>query len=438
MIYLNIFIGDEKMANLKKIELCKGANFSVVKDDRFKTSRISVLFFVPLEEDTASANFMLMKMLRCSCRKYPDFSKLERHLNKLYGASLQYGVQKMGEVQALSVTLVGIDDKYVIDDTNISDELTRLMCDVIFDPDLDNGTFRKENLKQEKRQAIELIESEYNDRRSYSKLRCEQIMCENEKFSIRSYGTIERVRKLDVDDIYIAWENLLKRARIEVTVFGNYEWGKIYDRLKRSFDNIDRGNIYECETEIIQIPNEIKKYTERINVSQSKLVLGFRAGDDLRKRKYMAMEIMVSLWGGTPHSKLFLNVREKMSLCYYCSAKYDRYKSVVFVESGVEKENIERAQGEILNQLKDIQAGNFTDDEINQTKMSAINNIITSTDYLSGLENWYVSQIFDKKILSQEQVIAQIKQISKQDIIDASNKISLDTVYILTSNGEEK
>lgn len=422
--------------NFSHYEISNGVNFNVIKDERFKTGRISVNMFLPLDEETASKYALLPFVLTNSCRKHPDFTSLNQKLADLYGASLFSDINKIGDMQVLTVAVSFLDDKFVLNGENLSSQLTQLLCDIIFDPLLENGIFKAENVEQERRQLIELIDSEYNDKKVLAKNRCEQLMCKDEKFGISRLGNKKIVSELTSGDIFEAWETVLKTARIEIMVLGDLDEKSALDVFKNAFSKIKRENIVNCETQIIRTATEVKEQYDDMDIAQSKLVMGFRTNAALQDKEVMAVRVAVALFGATPQSKLFLNVREKLSLCYYCSAKYDRSKGIMLVQSGVEKKNLEKARTEILNQLDEIRKGNFTDGELEDTKRSLANSYRTIGDFLSGLENFYLSQAFDDEFLPPEQFIEKMYKISKEEVISAAKLITLDTVYALV--GEEE
>lgn len=417
-------------------EIYSDVNVNVLKNERFKTGRISVTMFLPLDKITVSTYALLPSVLTNSCRRYPDFSTLNKQLEVLYGASLFSDVNKIGDLQALTVGVSFLDDKFALEGENLSSQLTQLLCDILFDPLLENGTFKAENVNQEKRQLIEQIDAEFNDKRILAKIRCEQLMCKDEKFGIHRLGDKESASAITPDDIFEAWKNVLKTARIEIMLLGDLNENSAIDVFESAFAKIKRSNTVRCETQIIKEATTVKEQYDDMDIAQSKLVMGFRTYAALTDPEVMATRVAVALFGATPQSKLFLNVREKLSLCYYCSAKYDRNKGIMMVQSGVEKKNLEKAKTEILNQLDEIKKGNFTEAELDDTKRSLANSYRTIGDFLSGLENFYLSQAFDGQFLPPEEFVENMYKTSREDVINAAQKITLDTVYALVGNEE--
>ncbi|HEX3038569.1 MAG TPA: pitrilysin family protein [Oscillospiraceae bacterium] len=426
------------MVEIEQRSICSGVNFRSIKDTRFKTMRISVNFMLPIEKQMAAANALLPFLLSRASHEYPDFTKLGERLAELYGAELNADVQKLGEAQVLAVCAVGLADRYALNGENISLELAKLLCSILFDPPFENGLFPQDGFDQEKRQTVEMIDSEYNDKRIYAKQRCEQIMCANEPFGISRYGSREDIQKVERPELTSSWKYMLQNAKVEVMVLGDCNPEPVYDGFCKAFQALNRKAAADCHTEVVRTVVDVKDVTEKQNIAQSKLVLGFRAGTAVPDENVAAAKLMVALYGGTPHSKLFLNVREKLSLCYYCSSRYDSNKGLIFVESGVETQNIEKAKTEILLQLDEIKKGNFDDDEINSAKMSMCNSYRTLGDYLGGMESWYVSQTFQNKIQTPEEAAEEISAVTREQIIAAANEVTLDTVYRLVGSEDEQ
>lgn len=423
------------MMKMEQYPMMDGINFRSIRDTRFKTLRIAVNFMLPIDKNTAAANALLPFLLSRASREYPDFTRLNERLSELYGASISADVRKLGEAQVLSIAASGLADRYALEGESISAELSKLLCSVLFDPPLVDGLFSEDGFEQERRQTIETIDSDFNDKRTYAKLRCEQLMCENEAFGISRYGSREDVVSLRREDLTKVWERVLKTARIEIMALGDCDPVPIFDGFSQMFQTIKREPVPAVQTEIIKTVEEPREFEDTMSVAQSKLVLGFRTGTAVPGEAVASTKLMSAVFGGTPSSKLFLNVREKLSLCYYCSSRYDWNKGIMLVESGVETQNIEKAKKEILFQLDEIRNGNVSEDEIQAAKLSVGNNYRTLGDYLGGLENWYVSQTFCETIQTPDEAAEEINAVTKEQMVQAAQNVVLDTVYRLV--GEE-
>ena len=423
------------MIKLDQYPVMEGVQFRSIRDTRFKTLRIAVNFILPLEQETAAANALLPFLLSRASREYPDFTRLNERLQELYGAAVHADVRKLGEVQVLSVAAASLADRYTLNGESVSQEISKLLCSLLFDPPLENGLFPEEGFEQEKRQTIEMIDSDFNDKRTYARLRCEQLMCEKEAFGLNRYGSREDVVALERSEMTKVWERVLKTARVEIMALGDCDPVPVYERFLEAFQKIDRSPVPAFHTEIIKTVPEVREFTDTMSVAQSKLVMGFRAGAAVPADAVASTKLMTAVFGGTPSAKLFLNVREKLSLCYYCVSRYDWNKGIMMVESGVETENIEKARKEILAQLEEIRVGNITEEELQAAKLSMSNSYRTVGDYLGGLENWYITQAFCEKIKSPEEAAEEINSVTVEQVVQAAKDVTLDTVYQLV--GEE-
>lgn len=418
------------MTAINRKEIADGVFFNSIKDNRFKTMKITANMIVPLTKENASANALLCGVLSHSCKAYPDFTELSRKLSSLYGADLGVSVKKIGDNQLLRISASGLDDRYAFDGDSVAEELSELLCNVIFKPNLTDDEFPSVEVEQEKHQLLDVIDSEFNDKRIYANNRLVEIMCADEVFGLKRYGTAEKIRECTEKSLYNTWQNLLKTAKFEIMYVGETSPDLAEAVFTKAFDGIVR-QTQTVETEIIRSAENAKHISEEMELSQSKLVMGFRAGTAIPDTDVNATRLMCAILGGTASSKLFCNVREKQSLCYYCSSSYDRVKGIITVDSGVEAENIEKAEQGILNEIEDMKKGNITDFEIEAAKMAVVNSFRSTNDTVGGIESWYVNQIFDDKFRSIEEMSEAISSVTKEQVVASAQKMTLDTVYVL-------
>ena len=418
------------MSLINRKEIADGVFFNCIRDSRFKTMKITANIIVPLSAETASSNALLCGVLSHSCKAYPDFTELSRKLSSLYGADLETSVRKCGDNQVLRISVSGLDDRYALSGESISEELAALLCNVIFKPNLKDNAFSNTEVEQERRQLLDLIDSEYNDKRTYANGQLIKYMCKNEVFGIKRYGTAEKIKEASPSSLYTTWQNLLRSAKFEIMYVGDSSEEKAESVFSSAFKNIARSPI-SASTEVVRLASDTKHISEEMELSQSKLVMGFRAGTAIPDENVNATRLMCAILGGTANSKLFCNVREKQSLCYYCSSRYDRLKGIIIVDSGVEGDNIEKAEKGILNEIEEMKKGNITDFEMEATKMAIVNSFNTTNDTVSGIESWYDNQLFDPKFETIEEQSAAINAVTKEEVIAAANRITLDTVYVL-------
>lgn len=425
------------LKNLNREQIAEGVYFNTISDERFKTSRIAVTMIVELDRDKVAANAIVPNILTRSCAEYPTFLELSRKLNMMYGAALSGRSGKIGEFQPITVSAAGLDDRYSLDGGSVYNEMAQLLCSVLFNPKVKDGAFDETDFKQEQRQLVDAVDAEFNDKRAYAFSRMLEVMCEGEKFSIKKYGTKEQVLALTPKTAYDAYLEIIKTARIEIMCLGCSDVFAVKELFKSEFEKIERSP-KTYSTEVIREAKEKKEHTDTLDIVQSKLILGFRAGVAHPDDEVLHTTLMAVVLGGTAHSKLFLNVREKLSLCYYCACRYDAYKGIVYIESGVEKENIEKAKAAIFEQLENMKNGSITDEEIESAKLSVSNSYLSSVDTSSGTQSWYVSQILKGTQRTPQEEADLISAVTKEQIVSAANKLTLDTVYVLTGNDKEE
>lgn len=423
------------MEQLKRRELCRGIYLNSVRDDRFKSGRISVNMSVPLKDETAAENALMIQLLGRSCKAYPDYISLNREVSRLYGAALTTDCIKMGDLQTLTLSVSGLDDRYTLDGEVLSEELAQLLCKMLFEPKLDGEAFAAADVEQERRQLLELIEAEANEKRGYAIKQCIRLMCKNDSFGISRIGTYEQVSSVTPQEVYKAWRRVLETAVVNIVVVGELDDEAIGEAFKAEFTKLDRA-VTDCTIKPYEFDGELRQSVETQEVMQSKLVMGFSCKISAGDERADHAKLMTLVLGGTPSSKLFTNVREKESLCYYCAANYNRQKGIILVDSGVEKQNIEKTKTEILNQLEQIKQGNITDFEISAAKLAVGDSAGMVTDSVSGIEKFYSSQLFEKEILSPEQAAHRINAVTKEQIIEAAKCVELAAVYVLTDGKE--
>ena len=420
------------MSDLIRKDICEGVAFNSIVDTRFKKSRISETLVAPLNKKTAAANALLSYVLTRSCRKYPDFTALSRKLDELYGAALYPSVRRQGDLQLISFSAAGLDDRYSLNGESVSSELADLLCSIIFDPALTDGKFNTEDLEQERRQLIDAIDADFNDKRIYAINRCIECMCRNEPFSIGRFGSREDVSKLTQDDVYYAWQQLLENSRTELAMLGSADPQNAYDRFKTYFENKPRR--MTASTVIIDKPEEVKHITETEEISQSKLVMGFRTACPDTKEKYVTSSLMSAILGGTPTSKLFVNVREKQSLCYYCASSVDNAKGIMLIDSGVETKNIEKTEDAVLEQIRLLKNGCITDEELSAAKLALKNAYISSLDSLAALQSFYINGILCNLPMAPLEAASIVENITKEQVTELAKQIQPDTVFSLIGN----
>ncbi len=417
--------------------ISEGVVADFIPTSRFKTARLSVCFYVPMKEDTASA-YALLPFIMTGCGKqYPTSRLISRRLDNLYGAALACECDKLGDMQVLRMSITCIENKYSLDGSDVSLKCAEMLSSLVFSPLCDEGGFDEPNFEKEKRLMLERIDSEINNKRSYAIRRCEAELCKGEPNSIPRYGSRKGQADLTRAELYAAWETLLRTAYVRVAYLASEENSKVFDIFADAFAKMER-NVTDIDTPIVNPAKEaVSEISDRMPVKQGKLVLGFRtslAGDDRQTYKLM---VTSDLYGGGPYSRLFDNVREKMSLCYYCAARTNRRKGWLMVDSGVEFDNMNKAQDEILNQLDILCKGEFDDAALEASKLSLCDSFRTVSDSQPVIDRWYADRVFYLDAPTPEELAELVNSVTREDIIETAKTLKLDTVYRLLGQEEK-
>lgn len=416
----------------KITQLSNGAEGVFIKNERFNTTLVSYNFYMPLRAETAAHYALLPFVLTTCCDKYPDFSKLNFKLSKLYGANLSASAEKVGDFQLIKIAISVIDDRFSLDGEKLSDSAIELLNRLVFEPKVKDGAFYDEDIAREKRKAVEHIRGEISEKRIYARKRLIEEMYKGKPYGVSKCGTEEEVEKITGQSLYKAWREVLSHAFLRVNVISRSMPNGLFDVVSQKLSEIDRENITGSP---VCTPTEkakkVNTVTENLDIAQGKLVMGFSSETYGDEESTAALSVMCDIFGGGPYSRLFSNVREKMSLCYYCSASSVKAKGLIMVDSGVEKENAETAQKEILNQLEIIKKGEFTDTEFDSSIKGMTDSLNSYNDSQGLLDVWYSVKIFKDKLLSPEDSAELLCSVTRDDVVRAAKGVNLHTVYKL-------
>ena len=416
--------------NKSYVEIAKGVKLLCINSNKFKTNCIKVDFYLPIGEHLAAQN-VLASLMGHTSYNYNTFKSFNGKVESLYGADFDIGIATIGEKVRIRFSVEVPDDRFSLDGKSIAKDALDFLVDIIKNPHCETGEFDKTATEREVRFTLENIEAEKNDKRAYAISRLRQLMCQGEPYGIDRDKLEKDVRNLDGKKLYSAYVDMLQSSTIVITACGSLD-GELVKGIFTDFaESIPERNPEKLETVFIKKADEIRYFKDEMDVNQAKLVIGLRSGMENDNDNYFSFRVMTDIYGGGPYSRLFLNVREKMSLCYYCGARLLREKGIIFIQSGIEEENYEKALGEILNQLQVMKNGEFTDEDFDSS-------IKALSDAFKGVEDspvavctFYSSQVFDEEIISGEEYAEKIAQVTKEQVIECANRVSVDSVYLL-------
>lgn len=415
---------------INRRKIADGVYFSSITDKRYKKNLISVAFSTQLSEDTATENVIVPVLLTKCNSKLPTYKAFNNKMSKLYASGIGGTAGRQYDLQTISFGAYYLDDIYALSGEKMTGIMTDILIDCLTSPVTENGVFSEKFVELEKKTVIDNIETAINDKRSYAIERAMKTICKGEPASVCSYGTVEKAKLITPDSAYKAYRRMLETMPCEIICTGCSDFDGVAEKFAAAFEKAGRHDIENTTIALSPVKTQTEEVTERLTVNQSKLVLGFKSHSD----DDAALVLLQKIFGGTTSSKLFRNVREKMSLCYYCSAARNDLKGIMLVNSGVENENIEKTKEAVIDQLEEIKNGNFTNEDINFAEMAIKNDFKSVADSAGNVSNWYFDCIRKNDIVTPEEKLGRYLGVSKERIIAAAKSMVLDSVYVLTGN----
>lgn len=426
------------MESVKCFNLKKGLNLYYVPVDKFKKSYVSINIHNELTKETASKCALLSDVLQRGSKKFPDEASISKHLQNLYGATFVSDTRRKGIDQILSLSVTAINDTYLPDGEACFDKVLKFLFDMLLDPLTENGAFSEKYVLQEKANLINDIKALSNDKRTYSVWRLIENMCEGDSYSVHELGSVESVEKITPASLFEYYKEILSNGPIDIFVGGDVDVSKVCEMAQARFADISPKNHTYPVTEVYKKALSGKEITERFDVTQSKLCLGFKTNVPPTSDDYYKLMVYNGILGGGAHCKLFNEVREKLSLAYYAGSKLERFKGLMIISAGIESKNKEKALNEIFVQIEKMKNGEFTDEEFDATIKSIVNSLRSMGDSIGYLCDYYFSQVIAGANVSLEEYIEKIENVTKEDVKKVAENVTLEMIYFLTGRGGEE
>ncbi|WP_240375373.1 EF-P 5-aminopentanol modification-associated protein YfmF [Bacillus piscicola] len=420
----------EKVLDVNKLAI------HLLPSPKYKTTTLVLQISTKLEEETVTARALLAQVLKSATRTLPSRKEIRRYLDDLYGASFMMEVQKRGEEHVITMKMETANEKFLQDNTPLFQKSTDFLKSVLEDPYLDKeGDFSEKIIREEKRILKQQIESIYDDKIRYANKRLVEEMCKGEPYAIHAYGFFDQIDNLTTKDLQEEYERMLAEDDIRLFVTGNIT----------EEEAVNAGNVFSLSSHpelhtpapaLDHVKTKPDEVLETDDIQQGKLHIGYRVPIRFADDEFAAMQVMNGLFGGFPHSKLFMNVREKESAAYYAASRYDSQKGLLLAFAGIEASNYKKVTSIIEQQLAELKEGSFTEESISQTKKMLKNQLLETADSARGLIDLYYQGVIGGRKRDLESWLAEIDAVTKQDITDCALNVSLDTTYFL--HGEEE
>ena len=424
---------------LKQEKINEGILLSSTKTDKFKSSVISFSLTFPMTKESVAYNILLSQILLRGPKSFTSIALINKHLDELYGSYIEIKSHNIGQNVSLSIVAETLENKYITDGTDLLGEVINVIAEFILTPAFAEDGFNQDYFEQEKKLAFDAINSEINNTRVYSAKRCLELMHEDSQ-----RPTSEELKSLicdtTFDNLLKHYKNVILNTPIRVFYIGADDESIISEKLKKAFKDHTPKNELK-----LNVPSSIKRKELcekkiKMPVSQGKLSLGFSTDVVIDKNddKYYTMMMLNEIFGGSPSSKLFMNVREKMGLCYYCSSSYSPYSGTLLVSSGFEIKNHEIAKEAILKQLEDIKNGLISDTEFYSAQKAILNSYKQLYDSPFDIQAFFTDRALFGVTDSIDKAREKFLAVSKKDIIDLASQIKLNASFFIEGNEESE
>ena len=423
-----------------RTELMPGVFLSHLRSDKFKTACMSVTLLTQLRRETAAMNAVIPFVLRRGTTRYRDMEQLSRRMDELYGAAVEPVVRRIGEIQCIGFYGSFPEPDYLPGGEALLGDTCALMAQLLLDPVTRGGLLLPQYVDSEREKLLDIIRSRMNDKRSYALTRCIEEMCCYEDFAVSRFGSESEAENIHYKKLTRHYRELIQTCPVEIFYCGKTDFKAVSAAMRDAFSAMPRGEIdYDIGTDLRMnaVEDHVRFVEEEMDVTQGKLVLGFRLGECMEEPDIPALYVFNAVYGSGATSKLFMNVREKLSLCYYASSAVYLHKGIMLVSSGIEFDKLDAARDEILAQLDSVRRGEITDDELRSAKKSVASDLRAVQDSIGELEGFYLSQALDGLDYGPAELAALAEDVTKEDVQAIAKSIECDLIYFLKGSGEE-
>lgn len=409
-------------------------NIYKINSEKFKSIYFSINFTMPVNKRQISENALLSAVLGKSNKKFKTQKEIQMYLYSLYGANFDIGIERFGDLYNIEFRGECINKKYLPNNTDVVNEVLEFLYDAIYNPNILNGAFDEEVVEREKDFILNKIREVKDDKLRYGIRKMEELMCKDEPFSTYVYGDEDDMYKITSRDLYKRYNEVISNSCITFIISGNllgYE--DIEEKVNNIFNNKLVSKLNYKELIYNQKLNHNQEVVEESQqTTQSVLSYGLRINNP-NSNDFYKLSVYNALLGGTPSSKLFQNFREKESLAYTVRSRYYRFKDIIIIYAGIQKENYEKAKLVIENEINKIKDGEISDEEFEASKKSIISDLKEWNDSKIALSKMFISNLFSLKndSLTLEQMVEKFEKVTKQDIIDIASKITIEKIYFL-------
>lgn len=411
-------------------DLASGVQLHVIPSEKFKTITITIKFKEMLKADQITKRTLISNLINTNSRHYPTQTDFRNALSELYGARLSTSVSKKGQYHIVSVSMTVVNDKY-LKEGGILKKAIAFLENILYYPNVYHGAFHNETFKREIENLRDEYDAIYDDKQDYSTIALNELYFDTEEQRIPSFGREKDLESITPEDLYKTYEKMLSENEIDIFVLGDIVEENIIDMFKL-FKFNDREIFPKKAFYELKESTEVKRKVEKQDLTQAKYNLAFNTNIFYHQNNYYAGQIFNGLFGGYPHSKLFMNVREKESLAYTISSGIDTFTGSMFVYSGIDQKEATHVGEIILKELDALRQGDFSDESVQQTKELLKNSLYQSEDSANSMiERAYASKVIREPQMRIEEWIKNIESVTKEEIMNTAKEVQLRAEFLL-------
>ena len=426
--------------NITRTEILPGVWLNHLHSEKFKTACLSITLLTQLQRESASMNALIPFVLRRGCTRYPDMEQLAGRMEELYGLAIEPAVRRIGEIQCLGFYASLPEEDFIPGNVKILHEACSLMGQLLLSPVTRGGLLLPKYVDSEREKLINIIRSRINEKRSYAVYRCIEEMCCCEDYAVGRFGSEDEAESINYKKLTRQYRELLSSCPVEIFYCGRSGKKAVAAALKDALDVMPRGEInYDIGTDVRMnaLEDRVRFVEEELDVSQGKLVMGFRLGECMEEPDLAALYVFNAVYGSGVSSKLFNNVRERLQLCYYAGSSLDTHKGLMLVSSGIDFSKLDEARDEILAQLENVKQGKISADELRWAKAGVASDLRSLMDSQGDLEGFFLSQTLDGRDYGPMELAELAEDVTAEQVAEIAAGIECDLIYFLRGSEED-
>ena len=407
-----------------------GATLTAVRTDRFKNELFTVQYVLPVTAETTQKYTLLAEVLPRGTEQYPTKALFHRRLDDLYASTIAPFRHRTGDAQIWGLAADFLGARFVGGGEGILPQIVEMTAECLGRPYLPNGVFHEPYVESEKRHIRDVIRARINDPRTLARARCRALLCPGEPYALSLSGEEETIEELNAENLTAQWRELIATAVPNFFYVGNTPPEQVAERIKAAF-SIPDGRFERYPTIVRRQIGDPARKCEEMPFCQGQLTIGYRTDITVSHPLAAAMTVFNEIFGASPVSKLFLNVREKRGLCYRCGSLLDLYKGVMFVGAGMKAENREVTEAAIRAEFEAMTRGEIDDAELNAAKRSLDNSYRQIYDSPVALAAFTLHHAAAGSRESVEERRAAVAAVTRDNVAEAAARVREGAVYFL-------